>query len=203
TPAELARFYPDLREPHFRSATALVHQRFSTNTRARWALAQPFHVLAHNGEISTIAGNRRWAGARLRADGIPTNLGTNADSHTSDSYGLDAAAHALTAKGLSLPHALGRLIPPAWEDDDAIDPSVAAFYEHQSTFSEPWDGPAAIAFTDGEVAGALLDRNGFRPARYLRTHDDRLYLGSEAGIFDLPERTIARRGRLGPGGMVI
>ena len=203
TPSELPRFYLDLREPHFRSAVAIVHQRFSTNTVARWALAQPFHLLAHNGEISTIEGNRRWAGARLRASGIPTNLGSDLDRRCSDSCSLDAAAHALAANGLTLPQALARLVPPAWEEDETLDPYVAAFYEHQSTFSEPWDGPAAVAFSDGTVAGALLDRNGFRPARYVRTRDGRLFLGSEAGIFDVPEQTIVSRRRLGPGGMVL
>ena len=203
SPEELPAFFPDLRDPAFRSAIAIVHQRFSTNTTARWALAQPFHVLAHNGEIATIDGNRRWTGARLREEGIPSALGTAADEWASDSSSLDEAAQALAAAGLELPHAFARLIPPAWEGDADLDPSVAAFYEFESCHGEPWDGPAAIAFSDGVVAGALLDRNGFRPARYVRTRDDRLYLGSEAGIFDLPEGTIVARRRLSPGGLVL
>src|SRR5262245_1847262 len=203
TPSELPTFFPDLRDPAFRSSIAIAHQRFSTNTVAQWSLAQPFGVLAHNGEISTIAGNRRSMGARLRAARIPTLLGTAADGCASDSSSLDAAVRALCSAGLSVPHALARLIPPAWEDDAALDPAVAAFYEHQARFSEPWDGPAAIAFTDGDVAGALLDRNGFRPARYVRTRDGGVFLGSEAGIFDVPERDVLERGRLAPGGLLI
>ena len=203
SPEELPAFFPDLRDPAFRSAIAIVHQRFSTNTTARWALAQPFHVLAHNGEIATIDGNRRWTGARLREEGIPTSLGTAADEWASDSSSLDEAAQALAASGLELPHAFGRLIPPAWEGDADLDPAVAAFYEFEACRAEPWDGPAAIAFSDGVIAGALLDRNGFRPARYLRTRDERLYLGSEAGIFDLPESAVVARRRLPPGGLVL
>ena len=203
TPSELTDFYPDLRDPEFSSAIAVVHQRFSTNTAPLWALAQPFHLLAHNGEIATVAGNRRWAGAAAAAAALPTLLGTPAEQRRSDSSSLDAAAQALCAAGCSLPHALSRLVPPAWEDDPALPPDVAAFYEYQACFGPSWDGPAALAFTDGEVAGALLDRNGFRPARFVRTRDDRLYLGSEAGIFDLPAREIVQRGRLGPGAMIL
>jgi glutamate synthase domain-containing protein 2/glutamate synthase domain-containing protein 1/glutamate synthase domain-containing protein 3 len=203
SPEELPAFFPDLRDPAFCSAIAIVHQRFSTNTTARWALAQPFHVLAHNGEIATIDGNRRWTGARLREEGIPSALGTPADEWASDSSSLDEAAQALAASGLELPHAFARLIPPAWESDADLDPSVAAFYEFEAGHGEPWDGPAAIAFSDGVIAGALLDRNGFRPARYLRTRDDRLYLGSEAGIFDVPDSAIVARRRLPPGGLVV
>ena len=203
TPSELPIFYPDLRDAAFRSSIAIAHQRFSTNTVAQWSLAQPFGVLAHNGEISTIEGNRRSMGARLRAARIPTLLGTPADSRASDSSSLDAAVRALCSSGLSVPHALARLIPPAWEHDTSLDPAVAAFYEYQARFTEPWDGPAAIAFTDGVVAGALLDRNGFRPARYVRTRDGGVFLGSEAGIFDVPERDVLERGRLAPGGLLI
>jgi glutamate synthase domain-containing protein 2/glutamate synthase domain-containing protein 1/glutamate synthase domain-containing protein 3 len=203
SPHELPAFFPDLRDAAFRSAIAIVHQRFSTNTTARWALAQPFHVLAHNGEIATIDGNRRWTGARLREEGIPSSLGTAADGWASDSSSLDEAVQGLTASGLELPHAFARLIPPAWEGDADLDPSVAAFYEFEACHGEPWDGPAAIAFSDGVVAGALLDRNGFRPSRYFRTRDERLYLGSEAGIFDVPDSAIVARRRLSPGGLVL
>jgi glutamate synthase (ferredoxin) len=203
TPAELARFYPDLRDPNFRSAIAIVHQRFSTNTGVRWGLAQPFQVLAHNGEIATAEGNRRSTGARLRESGLATQLGTPADQWASDSQSLDVAAQAIMAGGCELPLALARLVPPAWENDAELDPAVAAFYEYESAHAEPWDGPAAIAFSDGVIAGALLDRNGFRPARYVRTREDRVYLGSEAGIFDIPGGAVVERGRLGPGGMLI
>jgi glutamate synthase domain-containing protein 1 len=187
-PAELAGFYSDLRDPAFQSAIAIVHQRFSTNTGVRWGLAQPFQVLAHNGEIATVDGNRRSTGARR---------------WSSDSQSLDAAAQALMAGGCALSHALARLVPPAWENDTQLDPTVSAFYEYESTRGEPWDGPAAIAFSDGVLAGALLDRNGFRPARYVRTRDDRVYLGSEAGIFDIPAGSVLTRGRLCPGGMLL
>ena len=202
-PSELAVFYPDLRDPEFTSAIALVHQRFSTNTAPEWGLAQPFQVLAHNGEIASVAGNRRWAGAAAHAAGLPSLLGTPPERRRSDSNSLDAAAQALCAAGCSLPHALSRLIPPAWEHHAALPPDVAAFYERQACFGPSWDGPAAVAFTDGEVAGALLDRNGFRPARFVRTRDRRLYLGSEAGIFDLSPRDIVERGRLAPGGIIL
>ena len=202
-PGELAGFYPDLRDPAFRSAIAIVHQRFSTNTGVRWGLAQPFQVLAHNGEIATVDGNRRSTGARLRESGLVTQLGTPADRWSSDSQSLDAAAQALMAGGCALSHALARLVPPAWENDAELGPAVSAFYEYESTQGEPWDGPAAIAFSDGVLAGALLDRNGFRPARYVRTRDDRVYLGSEAGIFDIPAGSVLTRGRLGPGGMLL
>jgi glutamate synthase (ferredoxin) len=203
TPSELTTFYPDLADAEFSSAIAVVHQRFSTNTAPQWGLAQPFQVLAHNGEIATVAGNRRWAGAAAKTAGLPTLLGAAAERGRSDSSSLDAAVQALCAAGCSLPHALSRLVPPAWEQDDTLSRDVAAFFEYQSCFGPSWDGPAALAFTDGDVAGALLDRNGFRPARYVHTRDRRLYLGSEAGIFDVPERDILQRGRLAPGGMIL
>ncbi len=204
TPAQLPVFYPDLRSRAFDSALAIVHQRFSTNTAPEWRLAQPFRMLAHNGEINTIQGNRLWMRARVRD---PKCLGPYAgerivDETGSDSQSLDEAVELLRHSGFSLPHAVSRLVPPAWERDAELPPDVAAFYAYQACFSEPWDGPAALAFTDGRVVGAALDRNGFRPLRYLRTADDQLLLGSEAGIFDVAERDVARRGRIGPGGMI-
>jgi glutamate synthase domain-containing protein 2/glutamate synthase domain-containing protein 1/glutamate synthase domain-containing protein 3 len=202
TPGELPAFFVDLRHAAFRSAIAIVHQRFSTNTFAQWSLAQPFHLLAHNGEISTIAGNRRWMKARLLEAGS-SSLPAGLDEGVSDSCSLDAAAQALQQAGYALPHVMSRLVPPAWENDVRMPEHVRAFYEYQARFSEPWDGPAAIAFSDGRLAGALLDRNGFRPARYIRTIDGRLYLGSEAGIFDIPDAAIVERGRLGPGQMIV
>ncbi|HEV8132380.1 MAG TPA: glutamate synthase central domain-containing protein, partial [Acidobacteriota bacterium] len=205
-PEQLPCYYPDLRHPDFETALMIFHQRFSTNTFPRWELAQPFHVLAHNGEINTITGNRLWMHAR-QAD--PTCLpglqraGKVIKGTGSDSQSLDEAAELLRHFGFSLPHALSRLIPPAWENDQHMSREVRAFYEFQSCFSEPWDGPAAIAFSDGRRIGALLDRNGFRPSRFVRTTDDRFFLGSEAGIFGLPDEEIAQRGRLGPGEMVM
>ena len=183
TPAQLPAFYPDLRRREFDSALAIVHQRFSTNTAPEWRLAQPFRMLAHNGEINTIQGNRLWMRARVRD---PKCLGPYAgerivDETGSDSQSLDEAVELLRHSGFSLPHAVSRLVPPAWERDTELPPDVAAFYAYQACFSEPWDGPAALAFTDGRVVGAALDRNGFRPLRYLRTADDQLLLGSEVG----------------------
>ncbi|MCA1652458.1 MAG: alpha-hydroxy-acid oxidizing protein, partial [Acidobacteria bacterium] len=202
TPGELPAFFMDLRHAAFQSAIAIVHQRFSTNTFAQWHLAQPFHLLAHNGEISTIAGNRRWMKARLLEAGSST-LPAGLSEGVSDSCSLDAAAQALQQAGYALPHVMSRLVPPAWENEARMAEHVRAFYEYQARFSEPWDGPAAIAFSDGRLAGALVDRNGFRPARYIHTVDGRLYLGSEAGIFDIPEGAILERGRLGPGEMIV
>jgi glutamate synthase (NADPH/NADH) large chain len=143
-------------------------------------------MLAHNGEINTIQGNRLWMRARARD---PKCLGPYAggrvvDETGSDSQSLDEVVELMRHGGFSLPHAVSRLLPPAWEQDPELPPDVAAFYAYQACFSEPWDGPAAIAFTDGRLIGAALDRNGFRPLRYLRTADDQVLLGSEAGIFD-------------------
>ncbi|MGH9331177.1 MAG: glutamate synthase large subunit, partial [Vicinamibacterales bacterium] len=204
TPDQLPAFYPDLNSRSFDSALAIVHQRFSTNTAPEWRLAQPFRMLAHNGEINTVQGNRLWMRARARDRSC---LGVYAgerilDETGSDSQSLDEVVELLRHSGFSLPHAISRLLPPAWEQDADLPPDVAAFYAYQACFSEPWDGPAAIAFTDGRLAGAALDRNGFRPLRYIRTSDDQLLLGSEAGIFDVAEREVVRRGRVGPGGMI-
>jgi glutamate synthase (ferredoxin) len=204
TPDQLPGFYKDLRSRSFESALAIVHQRFSTNTAPEWRLAQPFRMLAHNGEINTIQGNRIWMRARARDRRC---LGPCAgerilDETGSDSQSLDEAVEILRHAGFSLPHAISRLVPPAWEQDAELPPDVAAFYGYQACFSEPWDGPAAIAFTDGRVAGAALDRNGFRPLRYIRTADHQLLLGSEAGIFDVAEPDVFSRGRVGPGGMI-
>jgi glutamate synthase domain-containing protein 2/glutamate synthase domain-containing protein 1/glutamate synthase domain-containing protein 3 len=204
TPPDLPQFFPDLRDPRFASALAIVHLRFSTNTLPQWGLAQPFQAIAHNGEINTIAGNRLWMRARQRdAACVPLLAGESLVSETgSDSQSLDDAVELLRHSGFSLPHALSRLIPPAWERNPDLSPEVTAFYAYQSCFSEPWDGPAAIAFTDGRLTGAVLDRNGFRPIRYVRTADNLLLLGSEAGIFDVAEREGVCRGRLGPGEMI-
>ena len=204
TPEELPRYYTDLRDPRFDSAVILFHQRFSTNSTARWELAQPFRLLAHNGEINTIAGNRMWMHARHsdiacpRAPDVPPVRGAGSDSQS-----LDDAIEMLWQAGVSLPQAFSRLIPPAWERDKELAPDVVAFYEYQSCFGEPWDGPAAIVFTDGVRVGALLDRNGLRPARFVRSVDGWMALGSEAGIFEFSDRDIEERGRLGPGQMVV
>ena len=204
TPEELPRYYTDLRDPRFDSALILFHQRFSTNSTARWELAQPFRWLAHNGEINTIAGNRIWMRARHSDITCPSALSVApVRSAGSDSQSLDDAIELLCQAGVSLPLAFSRLIPPAWERDEEVPPDVASFYQYQSCFGEPWDGPAAIVFTDGRLVGALLDRNGLRPARFVRSTDGWMALGSEAGIFEFSDRDIEERGRLGPGQMVV
>ena len=201
-PRALAQLFPDLADPRFQSAYAVLHQRFSTNTWPRWDLAQPFHTIAHNGEINTLRANRLWMDARLS----DTDLCPEADivKHGgSDSQTLDAAVQWLASTGHTVPHALARLLPPAWENDARLPASVKAFYRHESCFAEPWDGPAAIAFADGHHAGAMVDRNGFRPMRILETTDGLVCAASEAGAFDCPAGAVRRRSRLGPGEMLV
>jgi glutamate synthase (ferredoxin) len=191
---DLADFYPDLRHPAFSTAFALFHQRFSTNTDPSWALAQPFRLLAHNGEINTIQGNRFWMEARN-----PSPLMRAAHS---DSASLDEALGALTDGGRDVLHALGLLIPPAWEADTELAPEVRAFFDYQSCLMEPWDGPSMVVFSDGRVVGAALDRNGLRPARSVVTTDGLVLVASEAGVLDVPAESVLSRGRLGPGDVV-
>jgi glutamate synthase domain-containing protein 2/glutamate synthase domain-containing protein 1/glutamate synthase domain-containing protein 3 len=205
TPDALEKFYPDLADERFASRFVVFHQRYSTNTSADWALAQPFRVLAHNGEINTIGGNRAWMRARLLdATSIPGLADAQVLSDgTSDSGSLDEAVDLLRHRGYSLAHALSRLIPPAWERDRDLAPDVRAFHEFQSLLSEPWDGPSALAFADGRFVGAALDRNGFRPARFVRTASGLVAVASEVGILDASEHEIVHRGRLGPGDMLM
>ena len=205
TPDALDRFYPDLADERFVSPFITFHQRFSTNTSADWALAQPFRTLAHNGEINTIAGNRRWMRARAAdATALPGfSLDPPISTHGSDSLSLDDAIELLRHNGYSLAHAVTRLVPPAWERDRAMPPDVRAFYEFQSLVSEPWDGPSALVFADGRYVGAALDRNGFRPARIVSTGDDLIAVASEVGVLPADEHEIVNRGRLGPGDMII
>jgi glutamate synthase (ferredoxin) len=205
TPDALEQFYPDLADERFTSRFVVFHQRYSTNTSADWALAQPFRVLAHNGEINTIGGNRAWMRARLLDS---TSIPGLADSQvlsngTSDSGSLDEAVDLLRHRGYSIAHALSRLIPPAWERDRDLAPAVRAFHEFQSLLSEPWDGPSALAFADGRFVGAALDRNGFRPARFVRTAAGLVAVASEVGVLDASEHEIVHRGRLGPGDMLM
>jgi glutamate synthase (ferredoxin) len=204
TPETLDRFYPDLADARFGSRVVVFHQRFSTNTTADWALAQPFRVLAHNGEINTIAGNRLWMRARLEDEtALPGYRGEEPVSAAgSDSRALDDAVDLLRHAGYSTMHALSRLVPPSWERDRDLAPDVRAFYEFQSLLSEPWDGPSALVFADGRYVGAALDRNGFRPARIVRTADGLIALASEAGVLPASEHDIIERGRLGPGQML-
>ena len=206
-PVDLRRFYPDLSDSHYVTPFTVFHQRFSTNTFPQWALAQPFRSLAHNGEINTILGNRLQARRRQRdrmaMPDAPHEAGALIRVNGSDSQSLDDMVEYLRQGGLSLAHALARLLPRAWEQDQSLSPRERAFAAYQSTACEPWEGPAAIAFADGRQVGAVLDRNGFRPARLLVSKDGLVCVGSESGIFDIPESQIERRGRLGPGEMLV
>ncbi len=205
TPDALDRFYPDLADARFISPFITFHQRFSTNTSADWALAQPFRTLAHNGEINTIAGNRLWMRARAAdATSLPGfNVDAPISTQGSDSLSLDDAIELLRHNGYSLAHAVTRLVPPAWERDRDLPPDVRAFYEFQSLVSEPWDGPSALVFADGRYVGAALDRNGFRPSRIVSTADDLIAVASEVGVLPADEHEIVNRGRLGPGDMIV
>ncbi len=205
----LARFYRDLEDKRAESALALVHARFSTNTFPSWELAHPFRYLAHNGEINTLRGNINWMMAR-RHSMTSKLLGNDLDKlwpligdGNSDSATLDNCLELLVAGGYSLPHALMMLIPEAWSENPLMDPDRRAFYEYHAALMEPWDGPAALAFTDGRQIGATLDRNGLRPARFLVTDDDHLVMASEAGVLDIPEERIIRKWRLEPGKMLL
>ncbi len=205
-PANLAAFYTDLVDPRFETTFALVHQRFSTNTFPQWALAQPFRLLAHNGEINTILGNRLRARRRQQSmeSASPWPAGARLIRESgSDSQSLDDMVDHLRQAGFSLAHAFARLLPRAWEHDPSLTPAARAFEVCQSTAAEPWEGPAAIAFSDGRQAGAVLDRNGFRPLRVLLSTDGLVTVGSETGIFDIPDAHVERRGRLGPGEMLV
>ncbi len=205
----LALFYKDLQDERTESALALVHARFSTNTFPSWELAHPFRYLAHNGEINTLRGNINWMMAR-RHSMTSKLLGADLDKlwpligdGNSDSATLDNCLELLVAGGYSLPHALMMMIPEAWSDNSLMDPDRRAFYEYHAALMEPWDGPAAIAFTDGRQIGATLDRNGLRPARFFVTDDDHLVMASEAGVLDVPDERIVRKWRLEPGKMLL
>ncbi|MDS4025526.1 MAG: glutamate synthase large subunit [Candidatus Contendobacter sp.] len=202
-------YYPELRDPRLESALALVHQRFSTNTFPSWALAHPFRYLCHNGEINTLRGNINWMLAR-RHNMKSDRLGADLDKlwpligdGASDSATFDNALELLLAGGYSLPHAMMLMVPEAWSDNPLMDPKRRAFYEYHAALMEPWDGPAAIAFTDGRQIGATLDRNGLRPARYLVTDDDQVIMASEMGVLPVPEEKIVKKWRLQPGKMLL
>ncbi|HVC14099.1 MAG TPA: glutamate synthase large subunit [Acidimicrobiales bacterium] len=209
TSHQLRRFYPDLSHPGFESALALVHSRFSTNTFPSWPLAHPYRYLAHNGEINTLAGNRNWMRAReslLSTPAIPGDLERLFPVCTpgaSDSATFDEVLELLHLAGRSLPHAVLMMIPEAWEHHEAMDPARRAFYAYHASLMEPWDGPAAVVFTDGTVVGAVLDRNGLRPARYWVTDDGLVVLSSEVGVLDIPPARIVHKGRLKPGRMFL
>ncbi|MFA7596530.1 MAG: glutamate synthase large subunit [Novosphingobium sp.] len=202
-------FYDDLRDPDCVSAIGLVHQRFSTNTFPSWKLAHPYRFIAHNGEINTVRGNVNWMNARRRTMESPL-LGADLDKMwpliphgQSDTACLDNAFELLVAGGFSLTHAMMMLIPEAWARNPLMDPARRAFYEYHAALMEPWDGPAAVAFTDGRQIGATLDRNGLRPARYCVTKDDIVCLASESGVLPFKEEEIIRKWRLQPGKMLL
>ncbi|HZN19289.1 MAG TPA: glutamate synthase-related protein, partial [Micromonosporaceae bacterium] len=209
TPEQLASYYPDLADERVASAIALVHSRFSTNTFPSWPLAHPFRYVAHNGEINTIRGNRNWMAARealLASPALPGDLRRLLPACTpgaSDSATFDEVLELLHLAGRSLPHAVLMMVPEAWENDPAMQPARRDFYRFHACLMEPWDGPASIAFSDGTVAGAVLDRNGLRPGRWWRTGDGLVVLGSEAGVLDLDPATVVAKGRLRPGRMFL
>jgi glutamate synthase (NADPH/NADH) large chain len=208
TSHQLAEFYPDLSDPRVESGLALVHSRFSTNTFPSWMLAHPYRYLAHNGEINTLAGNRNWMRAReaLCATDLIPGLDRAFPILTggaSDSASFDEVLELLHLGGRPLHHAVLMMIPEAWENHRAMDPGRRAFYRYHSSLMEPWDGPAAVAFTDGCIIGAVLDRNGLRPARYWVTDDGLVVLASEVGVLDVPSAKVVRKGRLQPGRMFL
>jgi len=210
TATQVRNYFKDLKEPLFKSAIALVHSRFSTNTVPKWKLAQPFRCIAHNGEINTVKGNIRWWKTR-EADMISkvftpeqvAEIMPICESHHSDSGSFDGVLEYLVKNGRSMPHALMMMIPEAWQNDPHIEQYKKDFYEFHEHLIEQWDGPASLCFTDGTLVGATLDRNGLRPSRYLLTDDNRLILGSEAGCLEVPAEKIVYKGRLQPGKMLI
>jgi glutamate synthase (NADPH/NADH) large chain len=203
TPAYLADFFLDLKDPRFESSLAVFHQRFSTNTWPQWKLAQPFRFLAHNGEINTVQGNRFWARARERIMASPLldmeAVRPMVQTDGSDSMSMDNMLEGLLMGGVPLFRALRLLVPPAWQNVDSTDKDLRAFYEYNSMHMEPWDGPAGIVLTDGRYAACLLDRNGLRPARWVLTKDNILTIASEVGVWDYQPEDVVKKGRVKPG----
>jgi glutamate synthase (NADPH/NADH) large chain len=206
---QIQKFYVELANPLVASALCLVHQRFSTNTFPSWRLAHPYRYIAHNGEINTIRGNISWMNARQSLLKSPVygkdieKLYPVITPGGSDSSALDNAVEFLFQSGRSLPHVMAMLIPEAWSGNPDMDEDKRAFYEYHASLMEPWDGPAAVAFTDGRMVGATLDRNGLRPGRYIVTKDDLVVLASEAGVIDVPAEDIRKKGRIQPGRMFL
>ncbi|MEO0900144.1 MAG: glutamate synthase large subunit [Bacteroidota bacterium] len=210
TTHQLKTYFSDLQDPRLKTALAVVHSRFSTNTFPRWRLAQPFRYLAHNGEINTHRGNINWL--KTKEAVLSSKYFTYdelqlirpiCDEDFSDSRNLDAVAELLLLSGRSLPHVMMMLMPEAWQNNNVMDEERRAFYEYHAGLTEPWDGPAAVCFTDGVQLGATLDRNGLRPSRYILTEDNRLILASEAGALPVDPTKVKKRGRLGPGKMIL
>jgi glutamate synthase (NADPH/NADH) large chain len=206
---QLGTYYQDLHEPDFESALAIVHQRFSTNTFPTWSLAHPYRMIAHNGEINTLRGNNNWMAARQASVSSPrygddiSKLWPISYEGQSDTACFDNALEFLVQGGYPLAHAMMMMIPEAWAGNPLMDEERRAFYEYNTALMEPWDGPAAIAFTDGRQIGATLDRNGLRPARYFVTRDDRIIMASEMGVLPIPEEDIVTKWRLQPGKMLL
>ncbi|WP_104117344.1 glutamate synthase large subunit [Arthrobacter sp. B1805] len=209
TTAQLEPFYPDLSDERFKTRLGIVHSRFSTNTFPSWPLAQPFRTIAHNGEINTVKGNRNWMRARqsqlsnpLLGD-APEELYPICTPGASDSASFDEVAELLTLSGRPITHSIMMMIPEAWENHATMDPARRAFYQYHSMLMEPWDGPAAVSFTDGRLVGAVLDRNGLRPARYWVTEDGLVILASEVGVLEVEPSRVVRKGRVSPGKMFL
>ena len=205
---QVRQYYPDLTNNYFTSGLALVHSRFSTNTFPTWSLAQPFRLLAHNGEINTIRGNRGWMQAResvLSSEqlGDIRDLSPIVQPGMSDSASLDNVFEFFVMSGLSLPHAMALMVPESFNDKNPISEDLKAFFEYHSILMEPWDGPAALLFSDGRYAGGMLDRNGLRPARYTITKNDMMVVASEVGVMDFEPAEIAEKGRLQPGKILL
>ena len=209
TTGQLEPFYPDLSDKKVVSKIALVHSRFSTNTFPSWPLAHPYRLIAHNGEINTVKGNRNWMHARenlLKTDLIPGDLARVfpiCSNEASDSASFDEVLELIHLGGRSLPHSILMMIPEAWENNPSMDPERRAFYEYHAAFMEPWDGPACVTFTDGHLIGAVLDRNGLRPGRFWVTDDGLVVLASESGVLPIDQANVIRKGRLQPGKMFL
>ena len=209
TTGQLEPFYPDLSDKRVVSKIALVHSRFSTNTFPSWPLAHPYRLIAHNGEINTVKGNRNWMHARenlLKTDLIPGDLARVfpiCSNEASDSASFDEVLELIHLGGRSLPHSILMMIPEAWENNPSMDPARRAFYEYHASIMEPWDGPACVTFTDGHLIGAVLDRNGLRPGRFWVTDDGLVVLASESGVLPIDQAKVIRKGRLQPGKMFL
>ena len=208
TTPQLSAFYPDLLDPRVESALLIVHSRFSTNTFPSWALAHPYRFVAHNGEINTVQGNQNWMRAReamLRADLLPGIERTYpiCTPGASDTARFDEVLEVLCLGGYPIHHAMLMMIPEAWENHETMPQAQRDFYRFHATMMEPWDGPASVAFTDGDVIGAVLDRNGLRPSRYWVTDDDVVVMASEVGVIDIDPSRVVAKGRLQPGKMFL